>query len=200
MKQKVGIISYGAAGNTTSLKNAIALTGAVSIQIEKKSDLNNVDKIVIPGVGNFRSTMAELYRRDLVSRLVDEVKIKPTLGICLGMQLLGAIGLEGGVAEGLGVINTRIIPLSVQAKLPHMGFNKIKVLVPDRLLNGLDNESFYFMHSYRMENCSAVTSLAAYSNETFPASICQGSVYGVQFHPEKSRDQGIELLKNFVNI
>jgi len=198
---RLGIISYGVSGNIMSVKNAINFAGAKScILIQEKADFDYVDKIILPGVGNFRSAMIEMTKRDLITRLLDEVKIKPTLGICLGMQLLGTIGKEGGAIKGLGVVNACTIPMAVKAKLPHVGFNEIKVLVPDKLLNGLGDQSFYFMHSYHMENSTAVTSLASYSNETFPSSICQGNVYGVQFHPEKSRDQGIQLLKNFIDI
>lgn len=200
MSNIIGIVNYGIAGNIHSIKKAIEKAGGTTLIINNKEDLSNVNKIVLPGVGSFKDAMQELYKDNLLNTLLTEIEKKPTLGICLGMQILSTIGFEYGKTKGLNIIKSEVRPMLVDAKVPHVGFNKIKVLKPNQLLKGLENEEFYFMHSYEMVNYTDIVSLTRYAEHEFVSSIQKENVYGVQFHPEKSREAGIKLFKNFINL
>jgi imidazole glycerol phosphate synthase glutamine amidotransferase subunit len=125
---------------------------------------------------------------------------KPILGICLGMQILSTIGFEYGKTKGLGFIQAEVKPILVDEKVPHVGFNTIDIVNQNALLNGLENEEFYFMHSFEVVNYTNISSLTEYGSHKFVSSVQKDNVYGVQFHPEKSRTAGIELFKNFINL
>lgn len=200
MSNLIGIVNYGIAGNIHSIKKAIQKAGGKVLIIDKKEDLKKVDKIVIPGVGSFNDAMKELKKDDLLETLIDEIEKKPTLGICLGMQILSTLGFEYGKTKGLNKIDAEVKPILVDAKVPHMGFNKINVIKTNKLLNGLENEEFYFMHSYEVVNYTNIVSLTDYVGHNFVSSIQRDNIYGVQFHPEKSREAGIKLFKNFIEL
>lgn len=200
MSNLIGIVNYGIAGNIHSIKKAIEKAGGKVLIINNKQDLKKVDKIVIPGVGSFNDAMKELEKDDLLEALIDEIERKPTLGICLGMQILSTLGFEYGKTKGLSKINAEVKPILVDAKVPHMGFNKINVIKTNKLLNGLENEEFYFMHSYEVVNYTNIVSLTNYVGHNFVSSIQRDNIYGVQFHPEKSREAGIKLFKNFIEL
>ncbi|MCF6309509.1 MAG: imidazole glycerol phosphate synthase subunit HisH [Sulfurimonas sp.] len=200
MSNIIGVINYGIAGNIHSIKKAIEKAGGIVKVISKKEKLATVDKIVIPGVGSFRDAIKELDNDDLLVVLKEVIKDKPTLGICLGMQILSSLGFEYGETKGLCVINAEVKPILVDAKVPHMGFNNIEVLKSNKVLNGLENEEFYFMHSYEVVNYTDISSLTDYAGHKFVSSIHKENIYGVQFHPEKSREAGIQLFKNFIEL
>lgn len=200
MSQLIGLINYGIAGNTHSIKKAIEKAGGSVKIINTADELASVDKIVIPGVGSFKDAMQELTKDALLEPLKDAIKIKPTLGICLGMQILANIGFEYGKTEGLKAINAEVKPMLVDAKVPHMGFNRIAVVQSNALLLGLENEEFYFMHSYEVVNYTNIIALTNYAEHEFVSAIQKENLYGVQFHPEKSRDAGIQLFKNFIAL
>lgn len=200
MSNIIGIVNYGIAGNIHSIKKAIEKAGGKVLIIEKKEDLKKANKIVIPGVGSFNDAMKELKKDDLLETLIDEIEKKPTLGICLGMQILSTLGFEYGKTKGLSKIDAEVKPILVDAKVPHMGFNKINVIKTNKLLNGLENEEFYFMHSYEVVNYTNIVSLTDYVGHNFVSSIQRDNIYGVQFHPEKSREAGIKLFKNFIEL
>lgn len=196
----IGLINYGIAGNTHSIKKAIEKAGG-SVQIVNNAhELSSVNKIVIPGVGSFKDAMRELENDGLLEPLKIAIQHKPTLGICLGMQILSSLGFEYGKTRGLNAINAEVKPMQVDAKVPHMGFNTIDVVKPNQLLAGIENEEFYFMHSYEVVNYTDITSLTDYAGHRFVSSIQINNLYGVQFHPEKSREAGITLFKNFLAL
>ena len=200
MSNIVGIVNYGVAGNVHSIKKAVEKAGGRVKVINNKDEFDLVTKIVIPGVGSFADAMIELKVDGLLDLLKEEIKIKPTLGICLGMQILSTIGFEYGKTKGLDVINAEVKPVLVDAKIPHMGFNSLDVVTPNKLLDHIEDKEFYFMHSYEVINYTNIVSLTNYCGHQFVSSIQKGNTYGVQFHPEKSRDAGIKLFKNFLEI
>jgi len=200
MSNVIGIVNYGIAGNIHSIRKAVEKAGGEVKIINNKEDFQNVTQIIIPGVGSFKDAMQELQNDNLLDTLKKEIQQKPTLGICLGMQILSKLGFEYGKNKGLDVINAEVKPMLVDAKVPHVGFNTIEVVQNNKLLKGLEEEEFYFMHSYEVVNYTNITSLTDYTGHKFVSSIQKENIYGVQFHPEKSREAGIKLFKNFIEL
>ena len=200
MSHRVGVINYGIAGNIHSIKKAIEKAGGTVEIVNTQEELAKVDKIVIPGVGSFKDAMQELQNDGLLASLMKAIETKPTLGICLGMQILATLGFEYGRTEGLGLIDAEVKPMLVSAKVPHVGFNQIELVRENKLLYGIEESDFYFMHSYEMVNYTNITSLTEYAGHKFVSSIQKDNLYGVQFHPEKSREAGIQLFKNFLAL
>ncbi len=200
MSNIIGLINYGIAGNIHSIKKAIEKAGGTIKIVNNESELNSVDKIVIPGVGSFKDAISELEKDKLLEPLKKAIQTKPTLGICLGMQILSTLGFEYGKTKGLDAIKAEVKPILVDAKVPHMGFNTIDVVKTNPLLNELENEEFYFMHSYEVVNYTEISSLTDYAGHKFVSSVQKDNIYGVQFHPEKSREAGIKLFKNFIEL
>ena len=198
MSNTIGIVNYGIAGNIHSVKKAIEKAGGNTLVINSPTDFGLVDKIVIPGVGSFKDAMHELENDGFIDPLKEFNK--PILGICLGMQILAELGFEFGKTSGLGLINAEVKLILCDAKIPHMGFNKIRVINSNELLDGVENEEFYFMHSYEMVNYTDISALTKYDNHNFVSAIHKDNLYGVQFHPEKSRESGIKLLSNFIEL
>lgn len=200
MSSVIGLINYGIAGNIYSIKKAIEKAGGTVKVVNNQDQLNSVDKIVIPGIGSFKDAMNELEQRELIESLKKAIQKKPTLGICLGMQILSTLGFEYGKTKGLNLIKAEVKPMLVDAKVPHVGFNNIEVVKSNQLLKGLENEEFYFMHSFEVVNYTEIVSLTDYAGHKFVSSIQKDNIYGVQFHPEKSREAGINLFKNFIEL
>lgn len=200
MSNAIGILNYGSAGNIFSIKNALMHIGADVKIIDNSNELELVDKLVLPGVGCFYTVMQDIVAKNLREPLQNAISQKPTLGICLGMQLLSTIGFENGKSEGLNFINAEVKPMQVDGKVPHMGFNSLQIVKPSDLLLGIEEEEFYFMHSYEVVNYTDILSLSSYSNHKFVSSVQKEHIFGVQFHPEKSREAGLELFKNFNNM
>ena len=198
MSNIVGIVNYGIAGNIHSIEKAINKAGGNTTIINNVEQFSQIDKLVLPGVGSFKDAMKELKSNGFLEALQNNTK--PILGICLGMQILSTIGFEYGQTEGLNFIKAEVKPLLINAKVPHMGFNNIDVVKTNDILDGLQNDEFYFMHSYEVINSTDVASLTQYSGHKFVSSIKNDNIYGVQFHPEKSREPGIQLFKNFINL
>ena len=198
MKNTIGIVNYGIAGNIHSVQKALEKAGGNTLIINKPSDFDLADKLVIPGVGSFKDAMQELENDGFISPIQEFSK--PILGICLGMQIMANLGFEFGNTKGLNLIDAEVKPILCSGKIPHMGFNRITVENPNILLNGVESEKFYFMHSYEMVNYTDITALTKYSGHSFVSAIHKDNLYGVQFHPEKSREAGIKLLSNFINL
>lgn len=203
---KITIIDYDM-GNVGSIYNMLDYLGYDDIEISSSKDrILNSTHVILPGVGSFDEGMKNLESRglDLILKEYVSVYNKPLLGICLGMQLLGNTS-EEGIKKGLGLIDFYNIKFKSDhgLKIPHMGWNTIKIINKDSpLLKDLDNNyRYYFVHSYHAvcDNFNKVLLTTDYGYEVV-VGINQGNVYGVQFHPEKSHHFGMKLLQNFLGI
>lgn len=198
MSNLVGLVNYGTAGNIHSVKKALEKAGGEVKLINAAEDFQQVPRIVLPGVGSFKEAMEELTNDGFIEPIRNFDG--PILGICLGMQILSTLGYEHGQTQGLGFIKAEVKPMQCQGKVPHVGFNKIEVLKNSVLFKGIENESFYFMHSYEVVNYTNMLGLTEYVEHKFVSAIESGHIYGVQFHPEKSREAGIKLFANFLTV
>jgi len=197
----IGIIDYGL-GNLQSVHNALDFIGAdnfISNDIEK---LKTADKLILPGVGAFRDAI-EMIRSKKMDLLLEEAKLLniPILGICLGMQLMFDYSYEFGTHKGLGLLEGNIVKLDVPLKVPHMGWNKLDITKEAPLFENLPEESYvYFVHSFHLETSADIVSATTYYGKDIQIAAQKEHIYALQFHPEKSGDVGLQILKNFVNI
>ncbi|MBR5513258.1 MAG: imidazole glycerol phosphate synthase subunit HisH [Ruminococcus sp.] len=195
----IAIIDYGA-GNIFSVKNALDYLGLDCKLTADKDEIKAADAVILPGVGAFPAAMAMLEKSGLIDTIKEEAAKKPLLGICLGMQMLFEKGYEFEECDGLGLIKGSVRYMDEpDLIIPHMGWNKLEKLNDCKLLENIgDDEYVYFVHSYKAE--CADENIAAYSEYggRVPALVFDGKfVYGAQFHPEKSGDTGLKILKNF---
>lgn len=193
------VIDYDA-GNTANVLRALAAIGAEARLSADPQEILTADGLILPGVGAFRTAMQELQKRDLIGPIQEAVSGgKPFLGICLGMQLLLEVGLENGQTSGLGFIPgvCRRIPDRAGLPVPHMGWNDLQIQQPSALTNRLQGEAVYFVHSYYTDVDQEYLDATADYGFPVPAMIHKGSVFGCQFHPEKSGQVGLEILRNF---
>lgn len=198
---KVGLIDYGSMGNIESIRRALSAAGGDVTIIQDANEFSGVDKYVLPGVGSFHEVMDEIRRRELYEPIRTAAKSKPTMGICLGMQMLASVGFEFGETVGFDLIEGEVRRMKCKAAVPHIGFNQVQVIGDSPLFRGIVEEAeFYFMHSYEFVNYTNVCGLSSYGQHRFVSAVSSGDLYGVQFHPEKSREQGIQLLKNFIEM
>jgi imidazole glycerol-phosphate synthase subunit HisH len=198
MSPTVGLLNYGNSGNTYNVQKALELAGGHVTMIKDKADLDAVDRIVLPGVGCFKDAMDNLA--PIRDELISHIRRKPTLGICLGMQILSKIGYEYGETPGLDFIDAEVKKMEVKCKVPHLGWGTLSIVRDSPVLAGITkNDNFYFMHSYEVINYTDVIALTDYCDHTFVSVVQNGDIYGVQFHPEKSRTAGIKILRNFLN-
>ena len=196
----IAIIDYGA-GNLNSIQKALEFVGEETVILEdgKIEDLDKYAGLVLPGVGAFPGAMARLKENNFVDFIEKFVATgRPFLGVCLGMQLLFEWGFEDQKTEGLGLLKGNITKMETEYKIPHMGWNQLEILKNDPLFKGLpENPHFYFVHSYQLaELTDEVLATVGYGT-TVPAVVRKDNVIAFQFHPEKSGDNGIQLLKNF---
>ncbi len=195
----IAVIDYGA-GNIFSVKNALDYLGMENVLTSKKEDIENADALILPGVGAFPSAMNMLEKSGLIDTIKTQAKKKPFLGICLGMQLLFDKGYEFEECGGLGLISGSVKKIDEpELIIPHMGWNKLEIQNDCPLLSGLDEESYvYFVHSYKAEcGDENIAAFSSYGGKV-PALVFDGNtVYGAQFHPEKSGSTGLQILKNF---
>lgn len=195
----IAIVDYGA-GNIFSVKNALDYLGLENTLTSDKVSIKSADAIILPGVGAFPSAMKMLENSGLVDTIKEEAVKKPFLGICLGMQMIFEKGYEFEECDGLGLIKGSVRKMeSDDLIIPHMGWNKLEVLNNCKLLDGLgDNEYVYFVHSYKAECADNDISAYCEYGGRVPALVHDGKyVYGAQFHPEKSGETGLKILKNF---
>ena len=198
----IAIIDYGV-GNLFSLGSSLAALGIESVVTDDEKIIRNADKIILPGVGAFGDAAQKLRESGLDKIVIEEAgRGKPLMGICLGMQLLFEKSYEYGEHEGLGLLKGQVVGMSGRIpeglKIPHMGWNALKCTKPAKLLE--EGTFVYFVHSFYAENCP--DSVAAVTDYGIPitAAVEQGNIFGCQFHPEKSGNVGLEILKRFCSI
>lgn len=200
------IIDYGSGNLRSAAKAAERVAGPRKVEItHSPSALAGASHIVLPGVGAFGDCMRGLRSiPGMIAALEKEVlrNKKPLLGICIGMQMLFEKGHEHGVHAGLGWLKGEVVPLDSAFKIPHMGWNELEIRKKHPLLSGIETGAHtYFVHSYHAVCGDASTVIAsAEYGQTIAAVVGQGNIMGTQFHPEKSQDTGLRLLKNFVNL
>lgn len=200
----IAIIDYDA-GNLRSVEKALLALGETPVITREPEEILGADKVILPGVGSFGDAMEKLRQYGLVD-VIRQVAGKgtPFLGICLGLQLLFESSSESPGVEGLGILPGRIlkIPDSFGLKVPHMGWNSLEIRPGAPLFSGIQNGAYvYFVHSFYLEaeDASIVAATAQYG-VNIHASVERGNVFACQFHPEKSGDVGLAILKNFINL
>ncbi|AKL93699.1 imidazole glycerol phosphate synthase subunit HisH [Clostridium aceticum] len=195
----IGIIDYGM-GNLRSVEKAFEKMGYKAFVSDKIEELKEAKGLIIPGVGAFYDAMKNLKEKGLEPWLLKEVeKGKPFLGICLGMQILFSYGYEVEKTKGLDMILGDIVKIPAGRKIPHMGWNQLNITEDSKILKGIEsNQYVYFVHSYYVKphEKHVVKAVTDYGID-LPAVVEKGNIYGLQFHPEKSGDTGLKILKNF---
>lgn len=200
----IAVIDYDA-GNIKSVEKALLYLGQDVIVTRDPGTILSVDGVILPGVGAFGDAMEKLHAYGLVSVIQQCAREnKPFLGICLGLQLLFENSEESPGVEGLGILKGRVLRLPGESglKIPHIGWNDLRFPNPGRLFHGIQEGAYvYFVHSYylKAEEESIVTAATEYG-ACVHASVEQGNVFACQFHPEKSSDVGMQILRNFIRV
>ena len=200
----IAIIDYDA-GNIKSVEKALHYLGEEAVITRDRDTILGADRVILPGVGAFGDAMDKLRTYGL-DKVIQEVvdQNTPFLGICLGLQLLFESSEESEGVEGLGILKGKVVRLPEESdlKIPHIGWNSLKYPNPGRLFTGIAEDSYvYFVHSYYLQakDPSIVTATTEYGT-LIHASVEQGNVFACQFHPEKSSEVGMQILKNFLTI
>ena len=203
---KCGLLDCGS-GNFASVRNALEYLGVDVLAIREPGQLDQVSHVVLPGVGAFPAAMSRLKALNIIDQLEQQVVDgdKWFLGICVGMQILADEGEEFERCAGLGFIEGRVeklCPTQADLRIPHMGWNELAVLTESPLFANLpDRPSFYFVHSYAFQptNPKATVATCDYGQPVV-ACVQRDNIFGVQFHPEKSQHDGLQLLRNFAAL
>lgn len=203
----IAIIDYGV-GNLFSLKSSLGAIGEEAVVTRDESVLDRADHIILPGVGAFGDAVEKLRDTGMFQAVLNQAATgKPVLGICLGMQLLFDKSFEYGEHPGLGLVPGQVVDLrrdltDKTLKVPHMGWNSLQILKDDPLFRHVrDGEYVYYVHSFYARDCAAGTLAASrYGNVDVTGVVRRGNVYGTQFHPEKSGDTGLRLLRAFAEL
>ena len=206
----VTIVDYNS-GNISSVINSFKEVAQGKVKIEVTSDLNKIkfsDKVVLPGQGSFKSCVNALNKIDGLSNTLNEFAIslkKPLLGICVGLQMFADIGYEETETKGFGWISGKVSKINNQNgkyKLPHIGWNQIKLIKDSKIFKDIENNShMYFVHSYEFipDDKDVISATTEYSSNIV-CSIEKENIFGTQFHPEKSDKMGLKIIKNFLNL
>lgn len=201
----ISIVNYGM-GNVGSIANALDYLSVDNEITAEPERLRNADKLILPGVGAFGAAMIAIKSQGLDKILEGIVKRdgKYVLGICLGMQIFAERSYEGGINKGLGWISGEVRPINTNdkdLKIPHIGWNPSDIETTNPLFSGLPSRSdFYFLHSYTFQCNQAVTVATTEYGDTITAAVAYENIFGTQFHPEKSQNQGLAVLRNFANL
>lgn len=197
----IAVIDYGA-GNLMSVSNALDFLGCSNQIASKAEDLEKADGVILPGVGAFSDAMEALKSSGLFTPLIKAAREKPLLGICLGMQMLFEESEEGGRCEGLGLLRGKVRKIETDLKLPQIGWNSLQILRPNALTKNIKTGDYvYFVHSYQAEPAqeSCLSAVCEYHAQV-PAIVADNTVYGCQFHPEKSGEIGLSIIKAFTEL
>lgn len=200
----ITIVDYGM-GNLRSVSKAFEHIGAKATITNSPGLILKSDALVVPGVGAFEDCIKNLNQYGLLDKINEFIKTgKPYLGLCLGMQILFESSEEAPGIQGLGVLsgNVKKFPKKLMLKIPHMGWNKIKIINENRLLKKIQNNSFtYFVHSYyvKPKDKNIISTQTDYGI-SFCSMLNKGNIWATQFHPEKSQKVGLQILKNFIDI
>lgn len=206
----IAVIDYGV-GNLFSLTASLKFLGAETIVTNKREDINAADRIILPGVGAFEDAIAKLKATGLVDTIIEETRRgKPLLGICLGMQLLFEKSYEYGQHKGLGLIKGEIASIEEdlpersfgeKLKVPHIGWNSLKLIGNDPLFKYIkEGDYVYYVHSFYGKECLENTIASSNYDIEITGAVRSGSVYGTQFHPEKSGTVGLNILRAFIEL
>ena len=206
----VTIVDYNS-GNISSVINSFTEVANYKVKVEVTSDLNKIkssDKLVLPGQGSFKSCVTALNNINGLVDTLNEFAInnkKPLLGICVGLQMFADIGFEETETKGLGWVSGKVSKINNQNgkyKLPHIGWNEIKIVKDSKILKGVENNShMYFVHSYEFipKDKNVISATTDYSSRIV-CSVEKENIFGAQFHPEKSDKLGLQIIKNFINL
>ena len=197
----LGVIDYGAS-NIHSVARALKSLGSKVSIVDTPDKFKSIDKLVFPGQGSMGSCIKKLKETEMINPLLEVIKSKPFLGICLGLQILFNSS-EESQEKGLGVINGNITKIkdinNENLKIPHMGWNNVKIEKKHDLFLGIeDKQFFYFVHSFIASKTETSVSTTQYGEE-FVSSLATENIFATQFHPEKSGDIGLKVLENFIN-
>ena len=196
------IINYNV-GNLHNLKNALDFSGIENRLVTDPNEVKKADRILLPGVGAFAPAMDHLKKSGMLEALQEKFQSgTPMLGVCVGAQLLMDSSEEDGFHYGLGWIKGKVKRFSHELKIPQIGWNSVKKQKNNLLFNHVSDEMyFYFVHSYHLEleNNDQVLGMTNYGYD-FASVVCKENLWGVQFHPEKSQNAGLQLLKNFCTL
>ena len=193
----ITIIDYGA-GNLFSVQNALNYLGLENRVSRDPGEIRSADGLILPGVGAFPDAMRMLNASGLTDLIRKEARKKPFLGICLGMQLLFEAGYEFEETAGLGLLPGTVQKIETPYKIPHMGWNSLTFRRSCPLLEGIrEGESVYFVHSFQAKTQPECLYASCDYGTEIPALVGEGTVFGAQFHPEKSGEVGLTILKNF---
>lgn len=199
----IGVIDYGAS-NIRSVANALKFLGADMKLATEPDEIVHAEKLILPGVGAFRPGMEKLREQGFVEFLYDAANREvPILGICLGMQFLLENSEEDGYTEGLGLISGKCVRFEIEGKIPHMGWNQVQHNSTTPIMQEIptENSYAYFVHSYHAADVPQAYIIATTEyGYSYPSIIGRENVFGAQFHPEKSQQVGLRLLKNFCGM
>ena len=197
----IAIIDYGI-GNLGSVKNALDYLKIDNVITSDKEVILNADKVILPGVGAFKEAIDTFRQRgfeEVLNKVIESKK--PVLGICVGMQMLFEKDYEYGIHDGLGILKGEVVKFDSnngEFKIPQMGWNQVHVTKDNPLLKGIDGKDFYFVHSYYVtKNEEDTIAYTEYANVKYTCAVQRGNLFATQFHPEKSGEVGLKILKNF---
>ncbi|WP_026570231.1 MULTISPECIES: imidazole glycerol phosphate synthase subunit HisH [Sediminibacillus] len=193
----IAIVDYGM-GNVASVSTAFRKLGYEVTITDDRETLQKATHLILPGVGSFQAAMKEIEDRGLKNLLQEMAKKKPFLGICLGMQLLFSEGFEGGKTKGLSILPGTIEKMETEHILPHIGWNALKAEGNGNPFSQFKGKHVYFVHSFAAKTNAAYIAATAEYGMTVPAIVRRENVYGIQFHPEKSGEVGVDILKTFL--